>query len=210
MDVNWKLLLLGALPPLLAIVGELRNPVSARKAKVDAQQPLDAAIKGAKNDMHARNRAGNVLERTVEGALQTASLLPTWIAVNAGIAGILAEMFSPAVGLSVTLVIVALTAILLPRFFSRVDYYALAEFREGATPPAPGARRGGFRAWISRPLGSTHGERIQRLVVYANGVVIAFAFVAALVVEPSSSSHHGQPSSASAPTPSPPPSPAHP
>jgi hypothetical protein len=195
-DFNWKLLLLGAVPPILGIVGELLNPVSPQKARKDAQPALDTAIAGSSDDVRARNFVGDTLERTVKGAIKAASLLPTWISANAGIAGMLVEMLSPSVAASVTLVIVALTALPLPWFFGRIDYYAMAERRPGTAHHASTPRPSGVRAWIARTLGSTRGELLQRLVVYVNIVVIAVALIAALTVAPSAPPQSGSSSPA--------------
>jgi hypothetical protein len=171
MELNLKLLLLGAVPPALAVLAELFNVVRGADAIMHTKDEVSALItdrgQGEKATDTERHRAGELIARTVDGAVEVAGIVPTWISVTAGVAGITSEAFSLTTAATVTAIIAACLAVMLPYAFRQLDYYRLAE---------------GMRCRIL--FADNQRECLSHALIAANLIVIVLAMLAAYVVAP--------------------------
>jgi len=133
---------------------------------------------GSRKDDEARSeRERSVIRqsiiRTVDGAVEAAGIVPTWIAATAGVAGITSEVLSLTTAAVLTALVAALSAMILFYVFSQLDYYGLEE----------GLRR----RWL---MARNKRELLSRVIMAANALVILLALTASLV------SHDGAPKGA--------------
>lgn len=179
--MDFKLLLLGAVPPLLAIVAEIFNPVGGLPAASHARDAILALIpdrgQGEKVAEQERDLAGKIVARAVDGAVEVAAIVPAWISITAGIAGILSEIVSLEVAAAATALVALFSAVALFFVFSHINYYRLAE----------GAPCRILRARTKR-------ECLSHAIVAANLAVVLAAVVAATL--------RGEPPQAGPPQPS--------
>jgi len=166
--LNLKLLLLGAMPSVLAIIAEKLNPVSGEVAIKGMEDTIHSLVPGDANKTgeseKARDVISQVIARTVDGAAEVAGLIPTWIAVIAGVAGISSEVLSLTTAAVLTGLVASVSAPVLFFLFSKINYYGL---EEGLQHP--------------RRFAKSKRELLSCVIIMANVIVIVFALLASLV-----------------------------
>jgi hypothetical protein len=176
MALDWKLLLLGAVPPLLAIVAEFFNPVSGQAAASDVKDQIRALIPNRARDADGkvaleqgervadqeRDLAEKIVARSVDNAVEVAGIVPAWISITAGIAGIMSEIVRLEVAAAATALVAMFSAVALFFVLTHINYWRLAE---------------GTRCPILRA--GTKRECLSHAIVAANLAVVLAAVVAA-------------------------------
>lgn len=159
-------MILGGLPPALAILAEICNPVSERSAARQAEEDLVGMLLPQSATGENRHAAAGEIGKMVSGAAQVNSIIPTWISVTAAIAQAVAEG-GPATFLPVAILVLVwamVSMILFVWYFPNARYHPL-----GAERIETGPLRGLPRA---------HG--LSRLMIACNLVVILVVLLVAL------------------------------
>jgi hypothetical protein len=155
--------ILGTVPPALVLLAEVLNPVSETairrqiitgSARLVVRRQGNATEDDISFDKDVENVA-KLVARTAIGAVKVAMLIPTWIAVTAGLTAILMEV-TPSYYISAVSAWTALWAILGIKYFSIVDYEKIANFT--STLPLLDRLRG--------------AERLSLIIAVVNAVVI--------------------------------------
>lgn len=119
---DWKLVLIAGVPPILAIILEFFNPISASVSPEDARRLTTPWTATA---AHASG-AAEVVTSTAEGVLEAGGILPTWISCTAAVVSVAADKASTSSVAVYTLLWVIVSAFIGYFFVSRLKAYILA------------------------------------------------------------------------------------
>jgi hypothetical protein len=124
-------LILGSVPPALAILAELKSPVSSAVVQAQSFDNSEQFVPMAITDTAVRdsqkNAIAEVMTGTAIGAAEASGLVPTWISFITGLTAVFIDIVDPKYWLGiVTLVavITAISAIYGISFFAQLNYYA--------------------------------------------------------------------------------------
>ncbi|KAB1068557.1 hypothetical protein [Methylobacterium planeticum] len=152
------------------------NPVSGNAAVARMHDTIRSMVPDdplrSRESETAQNVIRDSIARTVEGAVEAAGIVPTWIAVTAGVAGITSEIMPLTTAATLTALVATVSAMVLFFVFGRLDYYSLAE--------APKSR------WI---LARSKRQFMSSVILLANAIIILLAVWASMV--PHSEGEHG-------------------
>lgn len=125
--MDWKLALLGSLPPFLAALAEVWNPVTKEAVRDGiAHELAQFDPPPGTSAPSIAHKVGEFAAYSAEGAVEVAAVIPTWIGVTAAISAAFAEILPPlpvAIGAAIWALVSGLFA---PRFFARLRYHELA------------------------------------------------------------------------------------
>jgi hypothetical protein len=153
--------ILASLPPLLAILVEVLNPVSEDLIKNEAKRVIQ--------DEKLENQDPNVIAKTAHGAMAVASLAPTILSVVSGGLAIASELattgFLLLAGFILTLTLLFLNLV---KSLSGLSYYQIA----ATTRPLIWPIRTLKRVFRCKPYGPLHTKVISRFIYATNSLLL--------------------------------------
>jgi hypothetical protein len=192
--VDTATLILGALPPGIAILAEIFNPVSKAVIKTHYDKPArdlvpypdppdeepdtpDARYEQAK--ARYENTVADVSDavaETASGAAEASALIPTWISFTAGAAAILINEIDRGIAIVLVIVWTLVWGLAGIKYFSALDYYRLAFHRHRLWIPELNVRLYSrnlrIPAFPSEPIMVDGDKLIRWFVIGLNSLVI--------------------------------------
>ena len=183
---------MGSVPPLLAIIAEVFNPVSKEALRpVIEETARGLAVKPQRGEIVeiGKNKAlintqddivreterradliGDATSRIATAAVEVAGVIPTWISITAGIVAVCVERVNPLTLSIATVIWIAVSSLFGMFYFSHIKYWNLG-FLTGWKLPFKSER-------LRRQ------ERLSLILVGANCLVILIAVFAASFTTP--------------------------
>jgi hypothetical protein len=129
--VDSKTVILGVVPAGLAILLELRSPVSEKVIRTQSfqqsEQFVPEAVTGVVRQQQ-KNAIATVMTGTAIGAAEVAGLVPTWISLMVALTAGLSEFMDPIWCLTMVIIMTAVAAILSLNF-SKISVSTISGIR---------------------------------------------------------------------------------
>lgn len=121
-----KTVILGVVPAGLAILLELRSPVSEKVIRTQSLQQSEQFVPEVVTGVvrqQQKNAIATAMTGTAIGAAEVAGLVPTWISLMVALTAGLSEFMDPIWCLTMVIIMTAVAAILGLNFFENLSFY---------------------------------------------------------------------------------------
>jgi hypothetical protein len=156
-----KLAVLVSMPPLLAIMVEMINPVSEEWLKNEAERIVKVE--------NLLNHSPDVIASNARGAIAVASLAPTLLSVVSGSLAVIAELADIGfVFLAIFILVMTFLTLRILRIVSGLSYYQIAITSKPLNKLGKKLRE----IFGKRPYGPLHTKVISRFIYKINSVLL--------------------------------------
>jgi hypothetical protein len=124
--MDFKTCVLGSVAPALAILAELRSPVSEGVVKAQSFNYADQFVpKTGTDDQRAgqKNAISNMVTAIAIGTAEFSGIVPTWISITTGLTAAFLEIVDPVWCLGIVAITTAIAAIIVLSFVGNLNFH---------------------------------------------------------------------------------------